>query len=131
MKPRVNPDHPEPAYHCGRLMAVLADLQREALGEVGAGVVQRFYPAASSTPKLVMGRLIRLSQFHLEKIPLERKGLRVWYENRVAEILARIGDEFPNALDPPQQSAFALGYYQEKANRGRKLESEQPSNEEE
>ncbi|MER3422831.1 MAG: type I-C CRISPR-associated protein Cas8c/Csd1, partial [Nitrospiraceae bacterium] len=34
MYPYLNPDHPHPAYHCGRLLAVLARLQRAALGDV-------------------------------------------------------------------------------------------------
>ena len=38
MKPYLNPVHPDPAYHCGRLLALLAKLQYSALGDVGAGV---------------------------------------------------------------------------------------------
>ncbi len=68
LKQYLNENHPDPAYQCGRLMAVLSALQRRALPEVGAGVVQRYYAAASSTPSLVLGRLTRLSQFHLNKL---------------------------------------------------------------
>ncbi len=35
-------------------MAVLAELQKAALKDVGAGVVQRYYAAASTTPALVL-----------------------------------------------------------------------------
>jgi len=35
MSPYLNEDHPDPAYHCGQLLAVLAGLQRSALGDVG------------------------------------------------------------------------------------------------
>ncbi len=56
IKPYLNESHPHPAYQCGRLMAVLAKLQKSALGDVGAGIVQRYYAAASSTPALVLGR---------------------------------------------------------------------------
>jgi CRISPR-associated protein Csd1 len=44
MSPYLNEENPHPAYQCGRLLAVLADLQRAALGDVGAGVVQNYYP---------------------------------------------------------------------------------------
>jgi len=108
----VNPDHPEAAYHCGRLMAVLAQLQRAALGDVGAGVVQRYYPAASSTPALVVGRLVRTAQFHLDKL---EGGLAHWYEDRIAEIMGKIGDRVPGTLTLEKQSLFALGYYQQLA----------------
>ena len=50
----LNQDHPDTAYHCGRLLAVLANLQYAALGDVGAGVVQRYYAATSQTPALIL-----------------------------------------------------------------------------
>ena len=112
MSPYLNPEHPSPAYHCGRLMAVLANLQRSALGDVGAGVVQRYYAAASATPGLVLGRLIRTGQFHLNKLD---PGLTRWYEDRVAGIAGRIGDRIPGTLGLEEQGLFALGYYQELA----------------
>ena len=73
LSPYLNEEHPEPAYHCGRLMAVYAALQRSALGDVGAGVVQRFYAAASVTPALILGRVARMSQFHLNKLDRKRR----------------------------------------------------------
>jgi CRISPR-associated protein Csd1 len=112
MKPHLNPDHPESAYHCGRLLAVLAGLQRSALGDVGAGVVQRYYPAASQTPGLTLGRLIANSRNHLNKL---EGGLPWWYEQQIAEIMSRIGDRAPRTLDLEGQGLFALGYYQQLA----------------
>jgi len=112
MTPYLNEEHPHPAYQCGRLMAVLAQLQRRALGDVGAGIVQRYYAAASSTPALVLGRLTRTSQFHLNKL---EPGLAHWYEQRIASIWGRIKDNIPRTLDLEEQSLFALGYYQQMA----------------
>lgn len=112
MTPYLNEDHPHPAYHCGRLMEVLAALQEEALGNVGAGVVQRFYAAASSTPALVFGRLTRTSQFHLTKLP---GGLANWYQKKIADIWGRIRDCPPPTLTLEEQSLFAMGYYQQMA----------------
>jgi CRISPR-associated protein Csd1 len=110
MKPHLYEEHPSAAYQCGRLMAVLAALQYSALGDVGAGVVQRYYAAASATPALVLGRLVRTSQFHLEKLKNPR--LKSWYQNKIAGIMARI-DDMPPTLDLVDQSRFALGYYQQ------------------
>jgi len=106
-------EFPHPAYQCGRLMAVLAALQRSALGDVGAGIVQRYYAAASTTPSLVIGRLIRNSQFHLNK--LESRGLAYWYEERIADICSKLGQDLPRTLNLEEQSLFALGYYQQMA----------------
>jgi CRISPR-associated protein Csd1 len=109
----LNEEHPDSAYHSGRLMAVLADLQYKALGDVGAGVVQRYYAAASSTPALVLGRLVRLSQFHLGKLG---GGYAHWYQLQyLTPIWTHIKDSLPKSLTPQRQSLFALGYYHQMA----------------
>lgn len=106
----LNKEHPEPAYQCGRLLAVLAGLQRAALGDVGAGVVQRYYVAASQTPGLTLGRLFNNAKNHLNKLD---GGLTYWYEGQIAEIMSHIQDRIPSTLNLDQQSLFALGYYQQ------------------
>ena len=113
LEPTVNEQHPDPAYHCGRLVAVLADLQRLVLPEVGAGVVERFYASASATPALVLGRLVRGAQPHVSKI--ESRGMANWYQDRIAAVMCRIGDRAPATLTPAEQSLFALGFYQQYA----------------
>ncbi|MDF9391328.1 MULTISPECIES: type I-C CRISPR-associated protein Cas8c/Csd1 [Methylococcus] len=125
MQAHVNPEHPSPAYHCGRLLAVLARLQRAALGDVGAGVVQRYYTAASQTPGLVIGRLAANAKNHLNKL---EGGLAYWYENQIADVMAAMND-IPGILTLEQQSLFALGYYQQLAalnagNKNKPAESE-------
>lgn len=110
MQPGLNEDHPHSAYQCGRLMAILADLQFDALGDVGAGVVQRYFAAACTTPALVFGRLLRLAQSHLGKAKYAR-----FHEEKIQEVVSRVGDELPSTLTLPEQSLFALGYYQQKA----------------
>lgn len=112
MQPYLNPDHPDPAYHCGRLLAVLAKLQQAALGDVGAGVVQRFYAAASTAPGLTFGRLVGNSRNHLGKL---EGGLSYWYEQQIAEVMRQLGDQFPRTLNLEGQGLFALGYYQQLA----------------
>ncbi|MBM3203240.1 type I-C CRISPR-associated protein Cas8c/Csd1 [Candidatus Woesearchaeota archaeon] len=111
MQAKINPEHPSPAYHCGRLLAVLANLQRAALGDVGAGVVQRYYTAASQTPGLVIGRLAANAKNHLNKLD---GGLAWWYEQQIASVMASL-DDIPKNLSLEQQSLFALGYYQQLA----------------
>jgi CRISPR-associated protein Csd1 len=110
MSTYLNKEHSEPAYQCGRLLAVLAGLQRAALGDVGAGVVQRYYVAASQTPGLTLGRLFNNAKNHLNKLD---GGLTYWYEGQIAEIMSRIQDRIPKILNLDQQTLFALGYYQQ------------------
>lgn len=96
-------------YQCGRLMALLADIQRQALPEVGAGVVQRYYAAASTTPALVFGRLIRNSNAHLDKIG----DLANLYEGKLSEVWDSIKMKIPKTLTLEEQTLFAMGYYQQ------------------
>ncbi len=112
MQSHLNLNHPSSAYHAGRLMAVLASIQNSALGNVGAGVVQRYYAAASTTPALVLGRLVRGAQYHLDKLD---KGLAIWYEQQLAQIMTQLGDDLPTTLTLQGQTLFALGYYQQQA----------------
>lgn len=130
MTPYLNEEHPAAAYHCGRLMAVLAAIQNRALGDVGAGLVQRYYAAASTTPALVLGRLTRASQFHLDKIQGQSPRLRNWFQGKIANIWARIKDELPRTLTLEEQSLFALGYYHQiAADRARATDTERADQE--
>jgi len=116
LKPFLDEEHPSAAYHCGRLMAVMARLQRTVMPEVKTGVVQRYYAAASATPALVLGRLERLSKFHLGSLGKDKPGLAVWYDQTMASIHSRIDPRaLPKALTLEEQSLFALGYYQQLA----------------
>lgn len=113
MQPQLDPKYPSAAYHCGRMMAVYAAIQARALGNVGAGVLQRYYTSASTTPALVLGRLSSLCQHHLAK--LDNPGLARWYENLLGEIAQNLTPPLPATLDLRGQSEFALGYYQQRA----------------
>lgn len=111
MQAYLNEEHPHAAYHCGRLMAVLAEIQRAALPKVGAGVVQRYYAGASATPALVLGRLVRTSNYHLDKIEYGKK--KSGLKDILTGICGRLKDEMPRVLDLEAQSLFALGFYQQ------------------
>ena len=108
----LNPDSRDPAYLCGRLFAVFDRLQYLASGGVNAGVVERFYASASTTPSLVMGRLFRNAQFHLAKAD---GGVATNVRKDFEEITCALGDKFPPSLSLEQQGRFALGYYHQKA----------------
>jgi CRISPR-associated protein Csd1 len=108
----LNPESRDAAYLCGRLFAVFDRLQYLALGSVNAGVVERYYASASTTPALVMGRLFRNAQFHLAKAD---GGVAGNTAKDFEAITCALGDQFPATLDPEGQGRFALGYYHQKA----------------
>ncbi len=107
----LEPEHPEPAYHCGRLLAVIESVQYAALGRVNATVVDRYYGAASSTPAVVFGALLRGAQPHLAKLDDPRRG---GLKNRLMEVCGQI-NAFPKTLSLQQQALFSLGYYHQRA----------------
>lgn len=113
MNAELNEHENHPAYLCGRIMAILAAIQRKAMPSVGAGVVQRYYAAASATPALVLGRLIRNAQIgHLPKID---GGLRHWFEKQLADVWQKLPQAPPTVLTLEEQTLFAMGYYQQNA----------------
>ncbi|MBA3725894.1 MAG: type I-C CRISPR-associated protein Cas8c/Csd1 [Armatimonadetes bacterium] len=109
----LNESHPDSAYHCGRLMAILERIQRAALGDINATVVDRFYGAACASPGTILGNLVNDAQSHLGKLRKERKDYH--HQLRLEQVLSAIGDHFPKTLNLPRQGLFALGYYQQKA----------------
>lgn len=116
MQPYLNAEHPHPAYHCGRAVAMFSRIQNRALGNVGAGVVQRYYTSATQMPGLIFGKLASSVQPHIDKIRKEAgPELANWYENQLADIMSSIGDAIPRTLTLEEQSLFALGYYQQLA----------------
>ena len=127
MKTELNEHETHPAYLCGRIMALLARIQEKAIPGVGAGIVQRYYAAASATPALVIGRLIRGAQVgHLPKID---GGLSRWFEDQLAEIWSRLKEPPPAVLNLEEQTLFAMGYYHQIAQlrRGKKADSSEES----
>lgn len=112
MTEALNPENNDPAYLCGRLFAVFDRLQYLALGSVNAGVVERFYASASTTPSLVMGRLFRNAQFHLAKA---NEGAAENVRKDFESLSTALGNDFPSSLSLEQQGRFALGYYHQKA----------------
>jgi CRISPR-associated protein Csd1 len=118
----LDPNNPSPGYQLGRLFAVLQAAQYAALGRVNASIADRYYGAASATPALVFGPLMRGARKHISDAQKRGKGL--WIERRLEEILSRLSPELPRTLRLEEQGRFAIGYYHERATRAAKVESE-------
>ncbi len=119
MNASLNDHETNSAYLCGRILAILAKIQQTAMPDVGVGVVQRYYAAASATPGLVLGRLVRTAQVaHLPKI--DSGGLRQWFENQLSDIWRRLQTAPPRVLTLEEQTLFAMGYYHQMAQRSKK-----------
>lgn len=117
----------DPAYNCGRLLAIFDHLQMRAheFQLEGAGVVERYYGSASSAPNSAFGILWRLHQHHLKKVSRQGdrgKAAAEAIKQKIAEIAAlfrqpapNLPPAFPRTFNLQQQGRFALGFYQQKA----------------
>lgn len=114
MQEKLDREQNDPAYLCGRLLAILDRVQFLALGDVGAGVIERMYGAASTTPALVYGRIFNNAQKHLNKLSKEKPGLAVNMEKDLEEVTDHL-KTWPKTLDLEGQARFALGFYHQKA----------------
>ncbi|MBR4616386.1 MAG: type I-C CRISPR-associated protein Cas8c/Csd1, partial [Kiritimatiellae bacterium] len=100
-------------YRLGRLFAVLEKIQLAANPGINATIRDRFYASASATPAAVFGNLMRLSGHHLSKLDADKKGLRIWLEKQVEEIVSGLS-AFPPHLSLEEQGMFAIGYYHQR-----------------
>ena len=122
----MNPTNDSPGYALGMLMAVLERLQTAALGDVNATVVDRYFAAASATPRNVFVRLLRNSQHHARKAgdgDDKRNRATAFRCNRIIDYVADLfnvereryppqANGLPVHLDLEQQGLFVLGYHQ-------------------
>lgn len=104
------------AYTCGRLFAVLESIQYHASGgNLNAGIRERFFSSASTTPSTAFGRLMKLSQHHLSKIRGDKPGLAVNLDKQLQELMCNVeGSRFPVTFSLEDQASFAIGYYHQR-----------------
>ena len=130
------------AYNSGRLLAVFDELQDaahkqrgkdgKAVSQLeGPSIVERYFGSASSAPVSAFPILWRLHIHHLRKLSQQGKkgrGAAAAIERRVGDICALIGQtpemraqricpDFKRVHTLREQGRFALGFYQQKAQR--------------
>ena len=104
----------EPAYRCGRLLAVMERAQRAAIKNLNTTIVDRFYGTASTAPQSAFNSLMKGMQAHLSKLERDNRGAYNAIQTQLEEILSGL-DNFPRVLTLEQQGLFSLGYYHQKA----------------
>jgi len=115
----LNPDSTSIPYTLGRLFSVLEDIQSSANPGINATIKDKFFNSASATPSRIFPTLIDLAQKHLRKL---EKGQRIFHDKQLTELIAKLGEDFPDRLSLPQQGAFQLGYYHQTQARYQKKE---------
>ncbi len=129
---KMNPDCTDKGYLLGQLMSVLEKLQTEALGNVNASIIDRYFAGASASPKSVFGSLLRNARHHARKAKdkakdeTKNKGQIFNLERLIDQICSQFDvsltktedpkavyeNGFPAYLSQEQQGMFVLGYHQ-------------------
>lgn len=114
IKEQNDPNDKSPAIVCGKIFAVMENIQRAAQGkDLNAGIRERFFTSASTNPATAFGRLMKLSQNHISKLKHEKPGLALLLDRQLQELCSLLNG-FPALFSLEEQAQFALGYYHQK-----------------
>jgi CRISPR-associated protein Csd1 len=113
----------DPAYLCGRLLALQGYLQYTIISAVGKSqlnvrVGDRYYGLASTSPQLAFPKIAELSRRHLQKLQRVKHGLAWAIEADIVAVQREMeeasGSGYPALLGLEGQGRFALGYYHQR-----------------
>jgi CRISPR-associated protein Csd1 len=138
LESKLTTDTPDPAYNCGRLLSVFDNLQRTAhraeaggASKLNTSLAERYFGAAASNPNGAFSLMWRLHMHHLKKIrqkgePGRKKAAA--FQMSIRDICRYFkastkdgSPQFPRVFTLVQQGRFALGYYQQEAERAEQV----------
>ena len=114
----LDPDIPSPPYQCGRMFAVLEQIQRAALGrDVNTTIADKYLSAAMATPRAILTMLRKNAAGHLKRLRRSNTGAYYALGDRLDEVLGHLVPEpgIPLSLGLTGQSEFILGYHHQRA----------------
>lgn len=113
MGPHLDEANEDPAYLSGRLFAVRQAVQYNAMGEVNASIVDRYFSRAMAHPASVDGALTALEEQHLRAIRRkDKRGKEIALRQRLRDLHDRLGAA-PGRLSADDQALWIAGYYQQ------------------
>lgn len=105
----------EASYLCGRLFAVLEDIQTTALPNLNTTLRDKYFRTAATAPAATLTNLRVDATAHLKRLRRDKKGAAASLERRLGELFAMFTDDLPRHLTPVQQGRFVIGYEHERA----------------
>jgi CRISPR-associated protein Csd1 len=103
------------AYVCGQIFAKLESIQYKALGDRNAGIRERYFTYAMTSPASAFGRLFNLNSKHFTKLKNEKPGLAITLDKELQELCKDVDiNSFPATFLLEEQGQFAIGYYHQR-----------------
>lgn len=121
------------AYLCGRLFAVLENVQYISAPNLNRTIKDSYFSTACSNPSTVFPKLLKLAQYHLKSISSAKgQAIVINLNKEIGSIIEKLQDSFPTTLPLVEQGKFILGYYQQTQYRFKNIEkAKEESNKEE
>jgi CRISPR-associated protein Csd1 len=103
------------AYVCGQIFAKMESVQYAALGDRGAGIREKYFTFAMTSPASAFGRLFNLNSKHFTKLKSDKPGLAVNLDKELQELCKDVDiHKFPAIFLLEEQGQFAIGYYHQR-----------------
>jgi CRISPR-associated protein Csd1 len=105
-------------YRLGRLFALLDYAQYLSVGSVNAGIKEKFFASASSTPRRIFPSILRMYQNHLSdarKSP-ETRDRANYTDSEIKQVMDGLEAHmpFPTTLSLDDQGRFIVGFYHQR-----------------
>jgi CRISPR-associated protein, Csd1 family len=120
LTPTLNVKSKRPAYVCGRIFAIMDDLQRTVFRVAGQNInttfAERYFGRAIDNPQVVLVTGRRSATAWLKRLrgPLRRANWASAYERRLDELFALV-EVIPSRAVLADKAEFILGYHQQRA----------------
>lgn len=114
----LDPDLPSAAYQCGRMFAVLEQIQRAALGrDLNTTIADKYLAAATTTPLAILTILRKNATGHMKRLRRSNMGAYNALGARLDDVLEHLSPDpgIPPVLDLAGQAGFILGYHHQRA----------------
>ena len=103
------------AYVCGQIFAKLESIQYAALGDRNAGIRERYFTYAMTSPAAAFGRLFDLNSKHYKKLKNEKPGLAINLDKELQNLVKDIDiNKLPATFSLEEKGQFAIGYYHQR-----------------
>lgn len=103
------------AYICGQIFAKLESVQYASLGDRNAGIRERYFTYAMTSPSSAFGRLFNLNSKHFTKLKNDKPWLAVTLDKELQALIKDVDIQtFPATFSLKEQGQFAIGYYHQR-----------------